>query len=537
MEETPGAQGRPYSLSIALPITGRSHSAARTLLRSAGPSCEAPRGKNRVDMKHHTAPTHRARRLGFAIVTALGLAPATARAQFAQRLSLSGHAGVGALLTDPHAQITAIGAGGGLRPTLRIAGPLHVQAVAEVELWPTRTALQALTPAVGIIRLGGGVRLFHELSHTMGGPFVDADIAAAITTQPARLSYAFAAGWLLPFGRALQLGPVVRAGSAQPPSYDPFNFGTFWYITAGLEVALRIPPPSRPPPPPPTELVAPPPPPTVVAATPVVDPDPDHDGVLGAADRCPTEPETVNGFEESDGCPDNPDPDGDLLTGDADHCPTEAETRNNYQDDDGCPDDPDADHDGVALPADRCPEQPETRNDFEDADGCPDTLPPVQLAGTRITVNGTINFEPERDRILPDSFPLLDQVAAVLQAHPEILRIRIEGHTDAQGDARRNRKLSKKRAKAVERYLREHGVDRHRLSADGFGSERPIATGSTPEDHARNRRVEFYIVDPPGGVSATAAAATPAAAPAAPASDEGERHGHHGHGEHHRRHH
>lgn len=274
----------------------------------------------------------------------------------------------------------------------------------------------------------------------------------------------------------------------------------------------------------------------VTAATPALvaaDPDPDHDGVRGAADRCPDQPETVNGFEESDGCPDNPDPDGDLLTGDADHCPTEAETRNNYQDDDGCPDDADADHDGVALPGDRCPEQPETQNSYQDEDGCPDTLPPVQLlGGTRITVNGTILFEPERDRILPESFPLLDQVVATLQAHPEIARIRIEGHTDNQGDARRNRKLSKKRAKAVERYLREHGVDRHRLSAEGYGSERPVASGTTPEDLARNRRVEFTITDPPQGVSASPnAASTTAAPPAAPVEapprDEG--HGHHGH--------
>ena len=184
----------------------------------------------------------------------------------------------------------------------------------------------------------------------------------------------------------------------------------------------------------------------------------------------------------------------------------------------------------MLAPADRCPEQPETRNEFEDDDGCPDTLPPVQLASTRITVNGTILFETDGDGILPESFALLDQVAALLQAHPEILRVRVEGHTDDQGNARTNRRLSKDRAKAVVRYLREHGVDRHRLEAEGYGDERPVVTGGTPEDRARNRRVEFAIVDPAGGVTATpgtpaAAPATPAAAPAATSDDE--RHGHH----------
>jgi outer membrane protein OmpA-like peptidoglycan-associated protein len=221
-----------------------------------------------------------------------------------------------------------------------------------------------------------------------------------------------------------------------------------------------------------------------------------------------------------------------------DRCPNEPETRNAYEDDDGCPDNPDADNDGVLLPADRCPEQPETRNEFEDTDGCPDTPPPVVLAGERITVNGTILFQTDRDRILPESFGLLDQVAAILQGHSEIRRIRIEGHTDNQGRARRNLALSRRRADAVERYLRDHGIDRDRLTSEGYGADRRIATGDTPEDHARNRRVEFYIVDPPGGVSATAAAA--AAPPAAPAPDEERgrhrRHRREGGRRHHRRH-
>lgn len=250
-------------------------------------------------MKHHDTPNHRAGRIGLALATTLGLAPATAHAQFAQRLSLSGHLGPGVLASDPQAMLAGVGGGAGLRPTLRVAGPLHVQLVADVELWPTRTAVQPLTPAVGILRLGGGLRFFHAINDRIGGPFVDADVAAAITTQPPRFSYAFGAGWLMPLGRWMRVGPVVRVGSALPPSVDPFNFGTFWYVTAGVEIELHIPPP---------RVSAPVPEPVVVRAAPPVDPDADRDGVQGAADRCPSAPETRNGHEDDDGCPDTPPP-------------------------------------------------------------------------------------------------------------------------------------------------------------------------------------------------------------------------------------
>lgn len=459
-----------------------------------------------------------------ALVASLLAAPAAAHAQFAQRFTVSLHGGAGALLSDPHAGTTAVGGGGGLRLGLRLFGPLHLHALADLEGWPTRGALGSTIPLVGIGRVGGGVRIHPVLSERGGGPFVDVDAAATLTTLPTRLSVGFGAGWLIPLGSVLAFGPVVRAGIVLAPANDPAGLGSFWYGTAGLELVFRVPPPRpavvAPPPPPP------PPPPVAPAPTPV-DPDPDHDGVLGAADRCPTEPETRNAFEEEDGCPDNPDADGDGVLLPTDRCPNEPETANSYEDDDGCPDNPDADGDGVLLPADRCPEQPETRNEFEDADGCPDTPPPVQLAGERITVNGTILFQTDRDRILPESFGLLDQVAAILQGHSEIRRIRIEGHTDNQGRARRNRTLSRRRAASVERYLREHGIDRARLTSEGFGADRLLATGTTPEDHARNRRVEFYIVDPPGGVSATAAAAAAQPATPAPAEPSG-RHGRHG---------
>ncbi len=125
--------------------------------------------------------------------------------------------------------------------------------------------------------------------------------------------------------------------------------------------------------------------------------DQDGDGLLGTADDCPERPETFNGYEDEDGCPDEvpeggpipeevPDYDGDGLAGDADHCPEQPETLNGYEDEDGCPDEvpaggeipeeiPDQDGDGLPDSADHCPEQPETFNGYEDEDGCPDEVP------------------------------------------------------------------------------------------------------------------------------------------------------------------
>jgi len=132
--------------------------------------------------------------------------------------------------------------------------------------------------------------------------------------------------------------------------------------------------------------------------------DSDGDGIEGAADQCPTEPEDKDGYEDSDGCPDNDndldtipdkldkcptkpeDPDGfedtdgcpeldndkDGIRDAGDRCPLEPETKNGYKDDDGCPDEADTDNDGVPDSRDKCVNEPEDTDGFEDTDGCPD---------------------------------------------------------------------------------------------------------------------------------------------------------------------
>ena len=69
--------------------------------------------------------------------------------------------------------------------------------------------------------------------------------------------------------------------------------------------------------------------------------DRDSDGILDGDDKCPEQPETMNGYDDADGCPDErpaADADGDGIVGDADLCPADAETKNGFQDGDGCPD-------------------------------------------------------------------------------------------------------------------------------------------------------------------------------------------------------
>jgi OmpA-OmpF porin, OOP family len=100
------------------------------------------------------------------------------------------------------------------------------------------------------------------------------------------------------------------------------------------------------------------------------DADADNDGILDQADKCPTDPEDKDGFEDADGCPDR-DNDADGVLDDTDKCPTVAEDRDGFEDNDGCPD-LDNDQDGFPDERDSCPNDKEDIDGFEDTDGCPE---------------------------------------------------------------------------------------------------------------------------------------------------------------------
>ena len=99
-------------------------------------------------------------------------------------------------------------------------------------------------------------------------------------------------------------------------------------------------------------------------------PDADGDGLVRAFDDCPTIPEDIDGYRDSDGCPDE-DNDSDGILDVDDGCPDVPEDPDGFEDHDGCPDD-DNDNDGIVDAEDGCPNEPESRNGIEDSDGCPE---------------------------------------------------------------------------------------------------------------------------------------------------------------------
>jgi OOP family OmpA-OmpF porin len=193
------------------------------------------------------------------------------------------------------------------------------------------------------------------------------------------------------------------------------------------------------------------------------DPDNDRDDVLDVNDGAPNDPEDRDGFEDADGVPE-PDNDRDGILDADDHCPLEPGVASHH----GCPV-PDRDRDTVADPVDNCPDEPGT----VEHQGC--AAPQlVSIVGDQISIVDNVYFRTNRDVIESRSFGLLDNVARVIVAHPEITRVRIEGHTDARGNRTRNVRLSQARAESVKRYLVAHGVGAARLEAQGYGPTRLI---------------------------------------------------------------
>jgi outer membrane protein OmpA-like peptidoglycan-associated protein len=221
--------------------------------------------------------------------------------------------------------------------------------------------------------------------------------------------------------------------------------------------------------------------------------DNDQDGIEDSKDKCPNEAEDKDGFEDTDGCPEK-DNDKDGIEDSKDKCPNDPEDKDGFEDDDGCPD-PDNDHDGIPDTADKCPNEPETVNGIDDQDGCPEKEANVFLSNEKVVITEQIFFDTERATIKPESNKLLDSVAELLKRLPDVKKVRIEGHTDEVRDAALNMKLSQQRAEAVRDALVKRGIDKNRLDTQGFGETRPLVAEKTDAARAKNRRVEFVIVD------------------------------------------
>ena len=117
----------------------------------------------------------------------------------------------------------------------------------------------------------------------------------------------------------------------------------------------------------------------------------------------------------------------------------------------------------------------------------------VQLGTNEIKIKQQIHFEHDSATILGDSNALLEEIADTLARTPTLEHLDIQGHTDDTGTPDHNKSLSEARANAVLDWLVAHGIDASRLTAHGFGQERPLSPNVTPQGRARNRRVEFII--------------------------------------------
>jgi outer membrane protein OmpA-like peptidoglycan-associated protein len=236
--------------------------------------------------------------------------------------------------------------------------------------------------------------------------------------------------------------------------------------------------------------------------------DADADGVYDGIDKCPG---TMTGSRvNAQGCPTDADSDG--VPDGPDQCPNTAAGAT--VDTTGCP--VDSDHDGVADGLDRCPSTPAgtevdtagcQRASDADKDGVDDTKDkcPGTAAGTRVDAAGCpilfneaktpvvlrgVTFESGRSALKPDSYTILDIVAASLIANPDI-KIEIAGHTDNTGSAATNTRLSQARADAVRAYLASKGVAPDRMVARGYGPSQPVAPNTSVTGRAQNRRVEL----------------------------------------------
>jgi outer membrane protein OmpA-like peptidoglycan-associated protein len=128
---------------------------------------------------------------------------------------------------------------------------------------------------------------------------------------------------------------------------------------------------------------------------------------------------------------------------------------------------------------------PETAQRNTEANACQELLRSVAKKGVIEFDRGTAELESE-------SIPTLEQLAEVASKCPAV-RFEVAGHADADGTPRNNQRLSERRAQSVVDFLIKSGVAEERMQAVGYGTTQPLAPNTTPENKAKNRRIEFFV--------------------------------------------
>ncbi len=213
------------------------------------------------------------------------------------------------------------------------------------------------------------------------------------------------------------------------------------------------------------------------------------------------------------------DKDADGIEDYLDRCPTDPEDKDGYEDYDGCPE-PDNDHDGIKDTDDKCPLLPETFNNHEDTDGCPDigdsgmseakikellkdiydknqggTISGSYLLQEKYTYIVPIYFDTASDKLRPEAYNLIEQVASLILDSKDVEGvIAVEGYTDNRKDHDYNQELAERRAFAVKDALvKKYSVPADILIPIGIGESRNVAPNDTEENRQLNRRVEFRV--------------------------------------------
>jgi OOP family OmpA-OmpF porin len=213
--------------------------------------------------------------------------------------------------------------------------------------------------------------------------------------------------------------------------------------------------------------------------------DRDGDGIVDSLDACPDTPGAADDDPKKNGCPDS---DGDGIIDKNDACPNTKGVASADPARHGCP--PDTDGDGIFDPVDACPKNAGPPNADPKKNGCPRVI----VTDKEILMLQKVEFDFDRATIKPVSDTLLDDVAATLKKHEELVLLEVQGHTDDKGGKFYNQALSARRADAVRQALVKRGVAPARLKSKGYGQDKPIASNDTEEGRSTNRRVQFAIL-------------------------------------------